>query len=241
MLDSLKLKLNSINYIYEEIYEYLKMKTDIESHILKLNHDFLNDDFGLEEHYHENIKNINVQLKNVKKIFESVMIDNLDEKTEFIVSFSLLKYIYHYIQSEIFLYNTILNKVLFEQKFEKIYSIVYKKFKISKLSLLQIIEDNTKNKYTNSKVIYESTQDKILALDCVRNFIIDFSLQKKYEKEYNIINNELFTPLLTNIRTKLHEILENNKLMPINESEKYCIWKLIPYIENVKMKMGFYD
>ena len=91
MLDSLKLKLNSINYIYEEIYEYLKMKTDIESHILKLNHDFLNDDFGLEEHYHENIKNINVQLKNVKKIFESVMIDNLDEKTEFIVSFSLLK------------------------------------------------------------------------------------------------------------------------------------------------------
>lgn len=241
MLSNLENTLYSISFIYGEIYKYLKPTTNIETQISNLADGFINDKVEIVEKYTSNIKSITIKLDSVKKTLENLKNDDLDEKTKFILLFSLLKYVYHHIQSEMFLYNTILNKTLFEYKFEKFYFLVLEKYNISKLLLLQIIEDNTSCKYTNTETKYEKIQDEILSLDFVKKFITQFSYQKSFEKKYNEINNKLFSPLLIEIRSELHNILENNNLMPVDAETQNCLWKLIPYIENNKSKMGFYD
>lgn len=236
-------KLNAVSNIYACIYDWIiSENADYEKRVHKEADAFL-DRFSTGKSLHDKYAAAYEQAKKDIQLVEHTfsVIENsmeLNHPLTLDVYTSLLTFLYRDVQQEIFLYNTIYNKLLFEEKFILLYESLKDKFLINHLELLTYLDRSTTYKYleNNFKTIEAPIPDLAKNAEVVL-FIDLLSEQKEWERRFNSFLKEQFTPALIKVRSKIHDILNSMLLMPSEDDEKLCIWRLLPYIQKVRLRI----
>ena len=236
-------KLTAVSDIYACIYDWIiSENADYEKRVHNETEAFL-DRFSTGKSLHDKYAAAYAQAKKDIQLVEHTfsVIENsleLNHPLTLDVYTSLLTYLYRDVQQEIFLYNTIYNKILFEEKFKLLYESIKEEFSINHLELLTYLDQSTNYKYLESN--FKAIDIPIQGLDKnteVVLFIDLLSEQKKWERLFNSFLNEQFTPALIKVRSKIHDILNSMLLMPSEDEEKLCIWRLLPYVRKVRLRI----
>lgn len=234
-------KLNAVSNIYACIYDWIiSENADYEKRVHKEAEAFLNrfstgkslrDKYAAT--YEQANKNIQLVEHNYSAIESSM---ELNQPLTLDVYTSLLIFLYRDVQQEIFLYNTIFNKILFEEKFKLLYESIKEESSINHLELLTYLDRSTTYKYLENN--FKSIDIPIQGLDKNTEVILFIELlseQKEWERLFNSFLNGQFTPALIKIRSKIHDILNSMHLMPTEDEDKFCIWRLLPYIQKARL------
>ena len=154
----------------------------------------------------------------------------------------LLKYIYNDIQSSLLLYNAILNKVFFQEKFDVLLRRVNEDTGLSQLEILTVIDNSTQQRYTAFKDdaardaaalsfarMIERIQTPVLRCECL-TLVEQYSHQKLDEK---LFTRAFFhwSPLTIDIRDTIGCLLESLVLAERSEFEIMPFYTLLPMLD----------
>lgn len=239
MLNSIELKLDEISTIYTSIFQWIITRDS--SFIFRVEQarlDFLYDKYDslqLNEQYNSSYKIAQQILAKIKQYYDLININQMVsyDIVDLSIFVSLLKKLYLDVQKEIFLYNTIYNKIFFEEKLELIYSQVSQYLEINILDLLSYIDQSTEYSYLENKKL-PLTDFGLGSYKVVEEFIKILSIQKYWERIYNNFFHDQFSPLLIDLRSKIHKCFEKNNITVTHEN-KFCVWNLLDYIDQLKI------
>lgn len=230
--------LKPLDHTYASIFKWL-LQNDEEyiNCVMSLKRQFFEGKLELKRCYVQSIQQTATALAQASALTEAIVkIEN--KYLKYLMSKQLLHYLYLDVQKGFFLYNTILNKSLFVIKMESIYSklsemVLQDDRKVSKLEFLEYIDNATRFKYTGTQ-----RETRIYIPEPMRKpvdvFIEELSLQKEYERKYHQLLHESWPNVIVSLRGFVWDYLESVNKMPKEDEQKYLLWELFPYIENIK-------
>lgn len=241
------LKLKTIEYeidktspIYGDIYKWICSEhKSFPDEIHTLHDEFIRGNLRLDVFYNQCANTAERGMDWLQTIFDSIHSKpHIPTPLKLKLYTSMLEYLYNNVQRDIFKANVILNKVLFEKKIISSWEYINKESNISFLEYLTVLDHNTKNKYIANAPNYHSLYHEYFSEKCVKlvsTNIQELSEQKKWEKYFETLNQQKFSPLLIKLRNEVHKILDSINMMPLTEEEQYCIWLLLPYIKGIEI------